>query len=129
MNVEYITTTITTHADKSMYPDVAVVPEQQFNSFAERDQFPDRYGWTFPGDALIFCPEIIAAQTTQLSDDELGKYLHAILWMCDRHLTLKRTVPDDGARHRMIEDELLTLAPGSLDIMSRVEIHALDHNL
>jgi hypothetical protein len=134
-HVTFITNTIRTHADKQQLR-YELLTQLEFNGVANRRAFPDRYGWTFPNiDAPdgwahgVFCVETLAKQTGELPDDQRGKYIHAILWMCDRHMALMRTMPDSGERHRHVESELMAVAPGSMDIMSRVEIYALDRDL
>lgn len=106
--------------------DYHILPEDEFDR-CYHDYPQARYGWTFP-DIGAFCAERIAKQTMYLNEEDMRDYMRAMFWMIDRHVVLAHNEPDLSAldRHRRIEGELYDLAPNSLDLVSQVELSALD---
>lgn len=94
------------------------------------DENQARFGWSII-DIGTCCPELIANQIEHLDEDDRKHYMEMVGWLCDRHITLRvmrRDIGDDDeARHRVIEDELYERAVGSLDLISQVELRALDN--
>lgn len=95
-----------------------------------QDQTP--LGWAWPaiyrddGLEVRICPELIDAQTVDLSDEDLQEYLDVIEWVCDSHVLFAQTESDPAARQVLIEDELYELYPGALDRWFAMRVAALD---
>jgi hypothetical protein len=96
---------------------------------------PYRYGWAPPmpideNELLLivaFCPELIAATTATLSDDDLDVYLTTIEMFLDR---LTAGFGEDPVAIRMAaEAELYSSDPRALELTSRVEATALDQGI
>lgn len=117
-----------------MISDHALLSRQNYvcldeSSFATQagDDFPAKYGWTLPSIGL-FCPGRIVRHTNGMTVKERILYVQAILWMCDRHVVWEREIPNPVDRQMKIESELLEAAPGSLAIVSKVELRVLDND-
>lgn len=106
--------------------DCASIPIEEWGEYVAYENRA-RFGWSVDelGD---FCPDLIAEQIAHLDEDDRQHYVEMILWFCDRHVVLAHEEPDldEDDRHRRIEDELYDRAPGSLDLVSAVELNALD---
>lgn len=74
---------------------------------------------------MRYCPTIIEAQTAELDDEDLHNYLEA----CDAQASLF-VIHDDGQDRddlrRKVEDALFDVAPGSLMLLTRVQMAVLD---
>lgn len=89
------------------------------------------YGWVPPYPqtpvgpfVLEYCPEIIDAQTKDLSDDELDQYLEAIGFHASMHIQHhERTIEE---RELLIDRTLYDIGPGSIALMSQVQLAAMD---
>lgn len=70
------------------------------------------------------CPAIIARNTATLYVDDVDDYLRAIVSAASLHI-IHHDVPDDE-RVRFVEGRLYDTAPGSIALLSSVELAALD---
>lgn len=96
---------------------------------------PYRFGWMppvglLPNNDLIvisFCPELVAETTAWLDDDDLEDYLAAI----SAHLTAFVTDMDADVTEvfRRTQDDIAESAPSVLDLVSQVELRALDESI
>jgi hypothetical protein len=88
------------------------------------------FGWVPPFEREVgaaefwFCPERIERQTASLNFDELNAYLDIILFTGDTHVIHFFEEPE--RRIRIAEDELMKRAPGSYDLLNRIQMSILD---
>lgn len=101
---------------------VAAVSEEEWDS--------NPFGWEFPkripgeGFSFTFCAEIIQRATAELSQSDFDNYLMALCFLGDVHITNCDLSPEE--RTRVAERALYDIAPGSIQLLSRVQLHTLD---
>ena len=88
------------------------------------------FGWDPPSlheGLFIFrhCPALIAAHTATLFVDDVDDYLMAIVSVVFLHV-IHMDVPEEE-RTRVVESVLYDTAPGSVALLSKVELATLDH--
>lgn len=96
---------------------------------------PYRFGWMPPvallpaADliAVSFCPELIAETTAWLDDEDLEDYLAAV----GAHIAafVADMDTDQAEVFRRTQDDIEASAPKLLDLVSRVELRALDEGI
>jgi hypothetical protein len=91
---------------------------------------PGPFGYTMPGagpeqeEVFRFDPDVVAAQTAHLDDEQFIAYLDVVEFVADTHVTLYELPFDE--RLRWVEDELYDCFPGSLRLWTDVQVRALD---
>jgi hypothetical protein len=95
---------------------------------------PDRWtfephGWSPPVQheglfVFRFCPAVLADQATDLDDREFEGYLRAVVATIQLHI-IHSDLPYHE-RVQRVDDELYDLASGTLELLSRVQLGALD---
>ena len=75
---------------------------------------------------MAIAPAYIEALTDDFDEEKLGDLLDAVLYVADMMIAWGRTIPDERERFTAIEEELLELWPGSLELMSDIEFRSLD---
>jgi hypothetical protein len=111
--------------------DVLVFTKEQWADVGSPDPTGNRrFGWIPPyeeGQEVLFpvCPEIIAEQTEDLDDLLFGAYVDVIQFTCDLSIAY-HGIEDDYERARMIDKRLLDTAAGSMRLINRVQMRALD---
>lgn len=88
-----------------------------------------RFGWDPPRvheGLIVFphCPEIIGRLTAKLFVDGVDEYLRAVIACVTLHV-IHHTVPDDQ-RVAVVESALYDFSPGTVALLSRIELAALD---
>lgn len=80
---------------------------------------------------VSFSPELLAEITAWLDDDELDAYLSAVEQLVDCYLRLLATAPELSPSEQQIwvEREMLDANPDALDLVSRVELQAVDSGI
>lgn len=111
---------------------VAVVtpPRDAWQAFEINGSY--RYGWAPPmpvdGDELCllvaFCPELIAATTQWLDDEQLDVYLTTVETYLDEFI--EHFGEDTTVIRQRVDGELHDTVPEALDLLSEVEARALD---
>jgi len=112
---------------------VVTVPEADWDATAPADptNLHRPFGWVPPfeveiGKAIfMFSPELIARQTAALTDVEFQQLIDVIQFMADGHL-IHSFLDDPTERTRLVEQQLHTTAPGSFQLLSRVQMLILD---
>ena len=83
---------------------------------------------TQPATVVVrFSPELLDEITCWLSDDDLDIYLMAVETFLAAHLVLRDLTSDEIMQR--LENELLDDAPRALQLMSTVELRAIDDGL
>lgn len=98
---------------------------------------PAILGWTYPivnpdflkGEEVSpyiapYCPEIIDAQTTNMTESQLDDYLNVIEWVCDMHLTLWEEIEDPSDRFEEVLMRLREEHPASYDRFQEMLVFA-----
>jgi hypothetical protein len=88
------------------------------------------FGWVPPhreGAAVVFpfCPELIAQQAATLDDLFFEAYIDVIQFTCDLAIAYHE-IEDPYERSRMIDKRLVDAAEGSMRLLNRVQMEALD---
>jgi len=98
---------------------------------AKADPLHRPYGWMAPtirppiGPFIFpFCPDVINEQTWDLSDDELDEYLETLGFCVSMHIQHHERTPED--REQLIDRTLYDIGPGSMALLSRVQMKAMD---
>lgn len=73
---------------------------------------------------VSFAPELIDAVTASLSDNEFDIYLTAVETLVAAYLMKPGWTPDEVMR--WVEDQLMNDAPSALELMTNIEMNALD---
>lgn len=107
--------------------------------FPYTDFLMGRYGWVYPfyaEDGLVFpaCPQMIAKHVSHFDMMVTDLYIEAICWMVDRYTEMAYTGGvidqesiDQFEIHRQIEHELYDFREKTMEIMSKVQLKALDN--
>lgn len=97
---------------------------------------PYRFGWMPPvtiGDSepplllISFCPDLLAETTMWLDDDALDTYLTATEAFLDAMVAWPKGPPSQV--YAQVQNSLYETSPGVLDLVSQVEMRALDEGL
>lgn len=96
---------------------------------------PYRFGWAPPmpvdDDSMLlvvpFCPELMAATTAHLADDDLNDYLGTVEFFMRGFIGCFGQ--DVVELRQRLEDRLLATNPKTLTLLSAVEAHALDEGI
>jgi hypothetical protein len=93
------------------------------------------YGWTYPYEveedvaksrlAISFNPERIVELSSTLDDGLFNEYVDAIEYILNTHIAFFDTKPL-GERIRVAEETMYANGPGSLMLLSDVQVQALD---
>lgn len=126
---QHIKTELDTHFLNVVEVAVAT-PEPVWWRDREEDLGPlSRLGWSHPGPNVTgtgnpiivpYCPEIIDAQTSGLTDEELQTYLLAIEWACDVFIIRWEEDQEPEDRFADILIEMEAHVPQFWDVVSRV---------
>lgn len=116
-----------------MLHDVIVLPDAEWDEKAPADptNLHRPFGWVPPFEVRVgkgefwFCPERIARQTTGLTDKELSAYIDIIQFGGDAHVCHYH-VDDPWKRMQIVEARLYDKAPGSFDLLNRVQLAVID---
>lgn len=95
-----------------------------------------RFGWMPPYQVspedpdtwvVVFCPELIAETTAFLDDDELQAYLDIIKAFINGVVEHPELAPSQA--ERLVEDDVYEKDPAALELLSRVQVWALDEGI
>ncbi len=81
---------------------------------------------TDPCVMMVWCPEYIDILTGDLSDEDLDEFLMTICYVGDRMISRMDEIEDVDERFKTIEDQFVDQWPGSLDLLSAMELKAID---
>ena len=132
--VEYISLRLTDHfGNPAMLHTPVILPDNAWDEQAPADatNLYRPFGWVPPFEVEVgrgefwFCSQRIARQTTGLTDEELKAYIDIIQFVSDVHI-VNYHVDDPIQRSHIADDKLLKTAPGSMDILNRVQLAVLD---
>lgn len=109
---------------------LAVLSRREWRTLDTEPRF--RFGYMPPtGPAtgapmlVSFAPALIDAVTASLSDDEFDIYLTAVETLVAAFFMRPGRTPDEVLR--WVEDELMRQAPSALELMTNIEMNALDN--
>lgn len=91
----------------------------------------ERWGFMWPrpfedGLVVVYCPEMVAAQTCWLDDNQFQVYMDCIEFVISKHIALDDTIDTFEERRQVIEDDLWDANPEAMQFLSHVQATILD---
>lgn len=113
--------------------DVDAIPQASTRLSWDTSTIPELFGWSWPklteeGYVVRFCPDRIheTMQAVFSEEDDHEEYLRAVIATLHLHIAFTDDFPDPGERATVVDQYIHDRASGSVDLLSAVQLAALD---
>lgn len=109
--------------------DLNLVPLSEWNNYSGRTH---KYGWLEPeitddGVTLHFCPELIAEQMREYTEETINQYMMLVEFIIARHIVHWEL--DDEERWNAVENDVWDMRPDALQFLTEVQMDILERGV